>query len=205
MLLYCRAAPPPNLGPWPCLALGEELLANRWRQHSTADRPGAQRPSQGPDIQPPTRHRHKSRSPDPSPVSLSPPRSPLLSGTRPPSLRRASAHVHHPSRALEVRRNHSLPYTSVYAHHTHTCMPHAYTLLRAHSTRTCAYTLVGTHHTQHTPHTFMYVHTYIRQHNSAKRKPCTCVCVCVITCILVGTWVSAHTSTGKLEGCERHR
>ncbi|CAI9178985.1 unnamed protein product [Rangifer tarandus platyrhynchus] len=54
---------PPNQGPWSgssgatCShatqpALGEEPLANRWRQRSTADRPGAQRPTQAPGIQP---------------------------------------------------------------------------------------------------------------------------------------------------------
>lgn len=168
MLLYCRAAPPPNLGPWPCLALGEEPLANRWRQRSTADQPGAQRPSQGPDIQPRTRHRHrhKSRSPDPSPVSLSPPRSPLLSGTRPPSLRGASAHVHHPSRALEVRRSHSLLYTSVYAQHTHTCMPHAYTL-------------VCTHHTQHTHPTPSCMCTPTLGSTTLQKESLARVCVCV--------------------------
>lgn len=176
MLLYCRAAPPPNLGPWPCLALGGEPLANRWRQRSTADRPGAQRPSRGPDIQP------KSRSPDPSPVSLSPPRSRSSQGRAP----RASAEPPPTSTtpaALWRCAGITLHFcVQVCMHTTHTCVPHAYTLMRAHSTHTCACTHVPTHScahtTEHTPPTpsCMYAPTLgsaILQKESLAR-----VCVC---------------------------
>ena len=47
---------------------------------------------------------------------------------------------------------------------------------------TCLHTHLCTHltHSTHahtlTPHTFMHVHTYSGQHNSAKKKACPCVC-----------------------------
>lgn len=186
------AVPRATCSPATRQALEEEPLANRWRQRSTADQPGAQRPSQGPDIQPQTHHGHKSRSPDLSPVSLSPPhprssqgRAPRASTEPPPTptapaeLRRCARIILHFCIQVCMHTTH----THVHAHmptrscvHTpHTCMcmhTHAYTLVCVHTTRTA-------HTPTHTPHTSMYVHTHARQYSSAKKKALhVCACLC---------------------------
>lgn len=168
MLPVLQGSSPSNLGPWPCLALGEEPLANRWRQRSTADQPGAQQPSQGPDIQPRTRHRHrhKSQEPRPEPRLTLPTTLPAPLRDAPPSLQRAL------STSTTPALWRGAPESLTSALHKCVCTAH---------TRAChmpTRSLMHTPHTAHTP-TFMYVHTYTRHSYSSAKKACTCVCVCV--------------------------
>lgn len=172
-------------------SLGEEPLANRWRQLSRrpARSPAA---SQGPDISatdPPPPPAQES-GPGPSPVSLSPPRSPLLSGRAP-----------EPPRSLRPSTTPAVLWRCAGITHfcIQVCMHSTHTRACHMPTRSCA-------HTTHSTHTHLHVCAHLHTFGSTtlQKKPCVCVCVCD-TYILVGTWVSAHTSTGKLEGCRRHR
>ena len=125
-------------------ALGGEPLANRWRQRSTADRPGAQRPTQGPDIQPRpamgSRVRAQTRTPPHS--SHHTPRSsqgraprasagPLPMATTPAELRRCPRIILHfcIEVCMHTTHTHMPTHSSVYTPHTqhtrlHTHTPH---------------------------------------------------------------------------------
>lgn len=203
------AVPRATCSPATRQALEEEPLANRWRQRSTADQPGAQRPSQGPDIQPQTHHRAQESEPRSEPCLTLPTTLPLLSGTCPPSLHGASAHAHRPSRAPEVRQNHSsLLYTSVYAHHTHTrARTHAYTLMCAHTTHmhvhahTCLHSRVCTHHT-HSTHTYTHPpHLHVCTHPRSAVQLCkeeSLARVCVFVSLPASSSVSGSLLTPPL-------
>ena len=82
-----------------------------------------------------------------------------------------------------------------------------------HTTHTHMHAHMPTHssvYTPHTQHTRLHTHTphlhacaHLCWAAQLCKKESLPVCVCVTTCILICIWVSVHTSTGKLEGCER--
>ena len=163
-------------------ALGGEPLANRWRQRSTADRPGAQRPTQGPDIQPRpamgSRVRAQTRTPPHS--SHHTPRSsqgraprasagPLPMATTPAELRRCPRIILHfcIEVCMHTTHRHMPTHSSVYTPHAHT---HAYTLICVHTSHT-AHTPTHSHPTPSCMCTRMLGSTTLQ-----KRKPCPCVC-----------------------------
>lgn len=180
MLLYCRAAPPPNLGPWPCLALGEEPLANRWHQRSTADRPGAQRPSQGPDIQPATgtrvgaQTRAPSHSPRhaPAPLRDAPPEPPRSLRPRPPPQPRSGGAPE--SLFTSVYKCVCTPHTRACHMPTRSCVHTAHIHVRAHAR---LHTRVHTPQSAHPPH--LHVCTHLHSAVQFCKKKALHVCVCV--------------------------
>ena len=202
------AVPRATCSPATRQALEEEPLANRWRQHSTADQPGAQRPSQGPDIQPQTHHGHKSRSPDLSPVSLSPPHSRSSQGRAP---RASTEPPPTPTAPAELRRCARIILhfcIQVCMHTTHTrARTHAYTLMCAHTTHihvrahTCLHSRVCTHHT-HSTHTYTHPpHLHVCTHPRSAVQLCkeeSLARVCVFVSLPASSSVSGSLLTPPL-------